>query len=82
LDFSAAPARAQNFTPFPPQLIFIPKDGKYTGTLVIEGKTLPITGTLEYSNPGTGEIDLKISVDTEGQLITSDTVANATSHRH
>jgi hypothetical protein len=71
LGFGAAPARAQqNFNPLPPQVAFI-NNGKYTGTLLIEGKTLPITGTLAFL-AGVTEY-LHISVDTEGQLITSDT---------
>ena len=76
LGFGAAPARAQNFTPLPPQVKFI-KDGKFTGTLLIEGKTLPITGAIDYL---TGDTQyLKISVDREGQLITSDTWLKQTS---
>jgi hypothetical protein len=69
--FSAAPARAQNFTPIPPVVAFI-SNGKFTGTLVIEGKTLPITGSIAYLVSGPTRY-LHISVDTEGQLITSDT---------
>jgi hypothetical protein len=69
LGFSAAPARAQkNFNPLPPQVAFI-SNGKYTGTLLIEGKTLPITGTLDYLAGVTAY--LHILVDTEG-VITSD----------
>ena len=65
LGFGAAPARAQTFTPLPPQVKFI-GNGKYTGTLQTQGLTLPITGTLEYL---AGQIDyLHISVDTEGQI--------------
>jgi len=76
LGFGAAPARAQNFTPLPPQAKFI-KDGKFTGTLLIEGKTLPITGAIDYL---TGDTQyLKISVNREGQLITSDTWLKQTS---
>ena len=76
LGFGAAPARAQNFTPLPPQVKFI-KDGKFTGTLLIEGKTLPITGAIDYL---TGDTQyLKMSVDREGQLITSDTWLKQTS---
>jgi hypothetical protein len=68
LGFGAAPARAQTFTPLPPQVAFI-SNGKYTGTLQIQGKTLPITGTLAYLTGATEY--LHISVDTEGQQITS-----------
>jgi hypothetical protein len=68
LGFGAAPARAQSFTPLPPQVAFI-SNGKYTGTLETQGMTLPITGTVAYL---TGQINyLKISVDTGGQQITS-----------
>jgi hypothetical protein len=70
LGFSAAPARAQSFI-FPPEVTFI-ADGKYTGTLVIDGKTMPITGSIAYLVSGPTRY-LHISVDTEGQLITSDT---------
>jgi hypothetical protein len=72
LGFGAAPARAQTFTPLPPQVAFI-SNGKYTGTLIVDGKTMPITGAIEYL---TGDIHyLKIEVDptTGAQLITSDT---------
>jgi hypothetical protein len=59
----------QNFSPLPPQVGFI-SNGKYTGTLQIQGLTLPITGTLAYLAGGTEY--LHISVNTEG-MITSDT---------
>ena len=63
LGFGAAPARAQTFTPLPlpPQVAFI-SNGKYTGTLQIQGMTLPITGTLAYLTGFTEY--LHISVDT------------------
>jgi len=71
LGFGAAPARAQNFTPLPPQVKFI-KDGKFTGTLqkFRLPHPLPIQGTIAYL---TGDIEyMKISVDTHGP-ITSNT---------
>jgi len=69
LCFSAAPARAQqNFSPLPPQVAFI-SDGKFTATLDQGNGPLPLTGSIAYL---TGQIQYeKISVDTEGQLITS-----------
>lgn len=72
LGFGTAPARAQTpppgTPPLPPQVAFI-SNGKYTGTLQFQGNTQPITGTLAYLTGSTEY--LKISVDTEGQQITS-----------
>jgi hypothetical protein len=81
LGFSAAPAWAQqNFNPLPPQVAFI-SNGKYTGTLRIQGVNAPplqFTGSIAYL---TGDIEYEhISVDptaaqlpTGVPLITSDT---------
>ena len=72
LCFSAAPARAQqNYNPLPPQVAFI-SNGKFTGTLQIQGNgPFPIKGSIAYL---TGDIEyLRISVVTEtGQQLTSD----------
>jgi hypothetical protein len=66
LGFGTAPARAQSFTPIPPTVKFI--NGQYTGTLISQGLTLPVTGTLEYLGGST--VNLKSSADlTEGQQI-------------
>src|SRR6516225_4853412 len=75
LGFGTAPARAQ-FTPIPPPVKFT--NGVFTGTLITQGLTLPVTGTLEYLSGST--VNLKSSVDlTEGQqIITSDSWVTTT----
>ena len=63
-------ALASDIIPFPPVVKSI--NGQYTGTLQTQGMTLPITGTLEYLLGNQNPQLTKLSVDTGGQQIASD----------
>jgi len=67
-------------TPIPPIVSFV--NGQFTGTLITQGLTVPISGTLEYLQAGTTEqIKTHIVANANGQQIISDTweVVTATS---
>jgi hypothetical protein len=63
------------FSPFPPVVKFI--NGQYAGTIETQGKTLPITGTVEYLT-GTSPLIKLVTVNTGGQQITSDSWVTST----